>query len=842
MRSLRLWALFAGACSVTARTARNYDTNDYYALHLDAQSSPSAVAQHLGLQLEGQLGPLDDHYIFSSPKQDRDVVEESIQELRRRRKRKRDSSWEGHILDGVLLNQKQELKQRLFKRSVIPSLEERALNTEQATAARDVAAKSLGIADPEFNTQWHIYNTQQPGNDLNVTGVWLQGITGKNATVCIIDDGLDMTSLDLKPNYFAAGSYDFNEGVDEPRPRLSDDQHGTRCAGEVAAAKNDVCGVGVAYDSRIAGIRILSKPISDVDEAEAVIYGFQETDIYSCSWGPPDDGRTMEAPGILIVRAMVKAIQEGRAGKGSVYVFAAGNGAAADDNCNFDGYTNSIYSITVGAIDRTDRHPWYSEKCSAQLVVTYSSGATDSIHTTDVGLNKCTASHGGTSAAGPLAAGVYALVLSVRPDLTWRDMQWLNVMTAVPFFDQPSDWQDTFIGKKYSHQFAYGKLDTYAIVEAAKTWTLVKPQSWYFSPWIHVKHDIPQGDQGLHSTFEVTAGMLKDHNLERLEHVTVIMNIEHTRRGDLSVELQSPAGLVSHLSTTRRSDEAARGYVNWEFMSVVHWGETGIGNWTVVVKDTNVNDHSGNFTDWKLKLFGESIDAKLAKNLPLPGEHDNDDHDATTTALVSTAPISVPTGSTDLGDPASHPTRPAIARPTADASPTSQTVSQTTAAATSAATATPATSATTTTSPDASTTAEPNKGTSPTTDHLLPSIFPTFGVSKRTQVWIYGSLSIIVLFVAGLLTYLFIQRRKRSRMNPRDDYEFEMIDDNEEEVPLAANLAGAGKKRNSRRAGELYDAFAGESDEELFSDDELEAGSGDERYRDEEDEDRRGGG
>lgn len=35
--------------------------------------------------------------------------------------------------------------------------------------------------------------------------------------------------------------------------------HGTRCAGEVAAARdNGICGVGVAYDSKIAG-KLLSK-------------------------------------------------------------------------------------------------------------------------------------------------------------------------------------------------------------------------------------------------------------------------------------------------------------------------------------------------------------------------------------------------------------------------------------------------------------------------------------------------------------------------------------------------------------------------------------------------------
>ena len=31
--------------------------------------------------------------------------------------------------------------------------------------------------------------------------------------------------------------------------------HGTRCAGEVsAAANNNICGVGVAYNSKVAGV------------------------------------------------------------------------------------------------------------------------------------------------------------------------------------------------------------------------------------------------------------------------------------------------------------------------------------------------------------------------------------------------------------------------------------------------------------------------------------------------------------------------------------------------------------------------------------------------------------
>lgn len=34
-----------------------------------------------------------------------------------------------------------------------------------------------------------------------MTGVWGQGITGKNVVVAILDDGLDMDHPDLKDNY-----------------------------------------------------------------------------------------------------------------------------------------------------------------------------------------------------------------------------------------------------------------------------------------------------------------------------------------------------------------------------------------------------------------------------------------------------------------------------------------------------------------------------------------------------------------------------------------------------------------------------------------------------------------
>lgn len=578
MHLYNLFSLLTVASTTTAFghfPRRNYEENDYYTLHLRRGEEPEAIANALELRYEGPLGNLPEHYTFYAKRGTHNADGTLINLKSKLRKRE----LIPRALEGILWSSKSEVKPgRLEKRGplpppaagyVAPTTPIMSPRDEIQVKQNEVATK-LGIQDPNFKEQWHLINTMQPGHDINVTGVWLDGITGKNTTVAIIDDGLDMYSNDLKDNYYADGSYDFNDHNPEPRPKLDADHHGTRCAGEIAAVKNNVCGIGVAYDAKVAGLRILSKSISDEDEAVAINYRYDKNLIYSCSWGPPDNGMAMDAPNTLIKRAMQNGIQNGRNGLGSIFVFAAGNGAASEDNCNFDGYTNSIYSITVGAIDRLGRHPYYSEKCSAALVVTYSSGAGDAIHTTDVGPANCYNKHGGTSAAAPLVAGIMALVLEVRPDLHWRDVQYLAIETAIPI-NEAEDWQNTFIGKKYSHTYAYGKVDAYALVQKARVWKSVKPQAWFTSPWQFVRHDIPQGSKGLASKFKVTPEMLKEANLARLEHVQVTMNIDHTRRGDLSVDLVSPKGMVSHLSVTRRRDESTNGYDSWTFMSVVHW-------------------------------------------------------------------------------------------------------------------------------------------------------------------------------------------------------------------------------------------------------------------------------
>lgn len=55
---------------------------------------------------------------------------------------------------------------------------------------------------------------------------------------------------------------------------------------------------------------MLDGVITDYIEAEALNYGLDIVDIYSASWGPRDDGRSIEAPERLASEAFLHGIKE----------------------------------------------------------------------------------------------------------------------------------------------------------------------------------------------------------------------------------------------------------------------------------------------------------------------------------------------------------------------------------------------------------------------------------------------------------------------------------------------------------------------------------------------------
>lgn len=75
-------------------------------------------------------------------------------------------------------------------------------------------------------------------------------------------------------------------------------------------ANNGKCGVGIAFEASIGGIKLLDGIVNDRVEGEALGYRPDLVDIYTASWGPADDGKSLEAPGRLASEALRKGITQ----------------------------------------------------------------------------------------------------------------------------------------------------------------------------------------------------------------------------------------------------------------------------------------------------------------------------------------------------------------------------------------------------------------------------------------------------------------------------------------------------------------------------------------------------
>ncbi|XP_017592026.1 neuroendocrine convertase 2 isoform X3 [Corvus hawaiiensis] len=503
---------------------------------------------------------------------------------------------------------------------------------------RDINDIDINMNDPLFTKQWYLINTGQadgtPGLDLNVAEAWELGYTGKGVTIGIMDDGsagiyphlltsmarflwkqerIDYLHPDLASNYNAKASYDFSSNDPYPYPRYTDDwfnSHGTRCAGEVsAAANNNICGVGVAYNSKVAGIRMLDQPfMTDIIEASSISHMPQVIDIYSASWGPTDNGKTVDGPRELTLQAMADGVNKGRGGKGSIYVWASGDGGSYDD-CNCDGYASSMWTISINSAINDGRTALYDESCSSTLASTFSNGRKRNpeagVATTDL-YGNCTLRHSGTSAAAPEAAGVFALALEANLHLTWRDMQHLTVLTSKrnQLHDEVHRWRRNGVGLEFNHLFGYGVLDAGAMVKMAKDWKTVPERFHCVGGSIQEPEKIPPtGKLVLTLTTDACEG--KENFVRYLEHVQAVITVNSTRRGDLNINMTSPMGTKSILLSWRpRDDDSKVGFDKWPFMTTHTWGEDPRGTWALEIGFVGSQPQRGVLKEWTLMLHG----------------------------------------------------------------------------------------------------------------------------------------------------------------------------------------------------------------------------------------------
>ncbi|XP_034553028.1 furin-like protease kpc-1 [Notolabrus celidotus] len=487
--------------------------------------------------------------------------------------------------------------------------------------------QSLTFNDPLWPMQWELFSQgryNSSGLDVNVMPVWKNNITGNGVVVSIIDDGIDHTNKDLKKNFDALASFDLcaSHGLShDPMPvRNEENSHGTRCAGEVAMeANNSYCGVGIAFNARIGGIRLLAGAVTDAMEATSLTFNIHFIDIYVCSWGPRDDGAEMDGPRGLTQKALWLGTHKGRGGKGSIFVWAAGNGGGMRDHCGADGYVNSIYNIAIGAVSHMGKPTYYGEPCPGVMAVTLtgaSMGASRPLVTvTNMG-DGCVTHFPGTSSAAPIAAGILALVLEVNPALTWRDVQHLIAKTAkIPDPEVPG-WNINAEGYHVHHRFGFGLLDAGLMVKHAAYFNTVAPQRTCTQKVpLHPSRVLsPNGEVTMNIQSEACHG--RTNEINTLEHVQVTVSISSVCRGDLSISLQSPAGTLSLLLDARPNDSSTSGLKNWTLMTVHCWGEHPQGVWTL-----KVADHKG--TAWKCQRpkEEEAAGAVLSVTLILYGTY-----------------------------------------------------------------------------------------------------------------------------------------------------------------------------------------------------------------------------
>ena len=440
--------------------------------------------------------------------------------------------------------------------------------------------------EPLYQQQWHLHGS--------VMGAWeTHGVRGRGVTVAIVDDGLQHSHPDLSDRYVSTLSYDFNHDDYDPEPHSPHNAHGTSAAGVCCAGRNGVCGVGVAPEAQLVGLQLIAGWVSDYDESVALTYhgavGRGGIDIYSCSWGPADDATRLEAPGRVLKEALRAYTEDGRGrgGRGSIYVWAGGNGRQQSDNCNYDGYASSRFTIAVGASTFDQRQAWYSEPCAALLVVAPSSGTYQKgITTTDLigpsgeggwGYDysgDCTSDFGGTSSAAPFVSGVVALMLEAEPRLTWRDVQHILARTAEPLETWDSDWttrSETNGGAVFSHHHAYGfgRVHAERAVAAAKRWITSSGGERVCGAAVRQSRIIGQWNAQSQS-FDFASGA----HMSFIEHVEVHVQGMRTplARGSLTLNLhQQSTGITSRLMERHTADRHY-GIHDWTFTSVRHWG------------------------------------------------------------------------------------------------------------------------------------------------------------------------------------------------------------------------------------------------------------------------------
>lgn len=473
--------------------------------------------------------------------------------------------------------------------------------------------------DPLFAQQFHLENTSHAGEDTNVLAAWAADYVGGGVLIAIVDDGMELAHADLAPNVLVGASWDYVNFDIDPSPDLADQEHGTAVAGVAAARGGNSEGVtGAAPFASICAFNVIgTAAATDLNIADALSRNAATTDIYNMSFGVSREGHYVPAS-TAIRSAIASGIDNGRDGKGSIYVKAAGNGRAWAgrpnlilDDANFDSEGGLHGVINVGAVNDEGRYAAYSVRGSSVLVCAPSSdtrGGHDAVVTTDrsgtpgYANGDYTGSFGGTSSACPVVSGVVALMLQANPALTWRDVKHVLVRSARRNDPGDGDWSQNGAGLWVNHNYGFGVVDAGAATLLAATWTTLGTRyggsaTGSASP----NTQIPDNNAvGISSSVQIA-----NPSIATADYVKVTINLpDHTYYTDLEIVLTSPDGTSSVLKASNSPATAPPVGVTMELVSHRHLGESVAGTWTLTVRDLEAQD-TGAFASWSLEVWGD---------------------------------------------------------------------------------------------------------------------------------------------------------------------------------------------------------------------------------------------
>jgi len=515
--------------------------------------------------------------------------------------------------------------------------------------------------DPLYDLQWHLKNTGQtggtPGVDVNIEGAW-DIATGKGVLIAIVDDGVQFTHPDLKSNlYVNPGDpgipfvikdqtdrrdndkngfvddfrgWDFNGKDNNPTANLTADFHGTAVAGVAVAAGNNKLGlVGAAYDAKFTPVRLIGGATTILDDANALLYLYKSVGVSNNSYGTDGDSDlVLLSP--VVKRALREGALYGRGGKGTIYVFAAGNNRLNLDNTNYSEFNNTRYGIQVTALDHNGQFAFYSTPGASLFISAPASPAGPNNPVTTLGITTLdltgkdgyndgtllpgaldyTNDFGGTSSASPLVAGVVALMLEANPNLTLRDVQGILAETAVQNDPSNPEWQVNGAEFLVNPNYGFGLIDAEAAVKRALTWVNLGPEISFSTGVIDVDQAIVDNDPvGVTQTVELFSNV-------KTEWTTLTFTATHPFRGDLRVELTSPSGVTVVFADVHADPNAD--YNSYTFGTPFFRGENARGTWTIKVSDRDAI-FEGTWDSFALNFYGtETTDAPISPPVETP--------------------------------------------------------------------------------------------------------------------------------------------------------------------------------------------------------------------------------